>query len=99
MDSHLNNIDSTINFLQEYKKIIENNNIESSNNLNVLFNNSENIMNNYLDTLYNILNYSNNINMDSKIQNIINDHNQVNNNIKEIMPIILYYFANKIPNF
>ena len=54
-------------------------------------------MNNYLETLYDILNYNNNINMDSKINNIIKDHDKVNNNIKEVMPLILYYFANKIP--
>ena len=97
MESHINNIDSTISFLHEYKKILENTDICSSNNLNMLFYNSEHIMNNYLETLYDILNYNNNINMDSKINNIIKDHDQVNNNIKEVMPLILYYFANKLP--
>jgi len=84
-----------ITFLIDYKKIIENNKIEISDNLNALFYNSENTMNNYIETLYDILNYSNNINIDDKINHIINDYIETKNNIKEIIPIILYYFANK----
>ena len=96
MESHINNINSTIDFLLQYKKLIETNEITVSNNLNILFNNSENCGNNYIETLYDILNHSNNINLDSKIKCIIKESNEVNSNIKEIMPIILYYFANKI---
>ena len=96
METHINNIDSTIIFLIEYKKILEDNDIQSSNNLDILFHNSENIMNNYIETLYDILNYNNNINMDSKIKSVIKDSKEINNNINEVIPIILYYFANKL---
>ena len=97
METHINSINSVIDFLLEYKKIIENNEINSSGNLDILLNNSENYMNNYIETLYDILNYNNNINLDNRISGIIKDSNEINNNIKEILPIILYYFASKMP--
>lgn len=97
METHINSINSVIDFLLEYKKIIENNEINSSGNLDILLNNSENYMNNYIETLYDILNYNNNINLDNRISDIIKDSNEINNNIKEILPIILYYFASKMP--
>ena len=89
-------ITSTIDFLLEYKKIIENHDIQYSNDLDILLRNSENSMNNYMETLYDVINYNNNINMDHKIAHIIKETNEINGNINEILPIILYYFANKM---
>ena len=96
MDTHLNDIDSLISFLVEYKNLLENNEIKSSNNLRLLLNNSSNYKDNYMETLYSILNYAKNIELDDHISNIIQDKKDINSNIREILPILLYYFADKL---
>ena len=95
MNAHLVNVTSTINFLSEYKKIIEKTNINYCNNLDVLIDNSNSYMNSYIESLYDIIDCSRNINITDKISKILDENRQTKNNIIEIMPIILCYFANK----
>jgi len=100
MNSHLNDIDNTINFLIKYKSLLKNNenNVDMVTNpdkLNILLNYSSDKMNSYIESLYSILDLQKNINLDNEIRLILDDKKQTNKNINEILPIILLYFANK----
>ena len=95
METHLRNINSLIDFLEIYKNNISGSSTRSGSELDILFNYSDMALNNYNDTLYDILNYNNNLDLSGKIKEIVSENNQVSKNIKEVLPFILYYFACK----
>jgi len=97
MEEHLNNIDSLIDFLNIYKNIISESSLKRSDDLDILLYDSDKVLSNYYDTLYNILNCGNNLDLSGKIKDIVHENNIINENLKEILPLILYYFACKKP--
>tara|TARA_B110000971_G_scaffold91203_1_gene93855 strand:+ start:1610 stop:1951 length:342 start_codon:yes stop_codon:yes gene_type:complete len=100
MNSHLSDIDSVINFLIKYKSLLKNYEneeikIANSNKLSILLNYSSTQMNGYIESLYSILDLHKNINLDNETTLILEEQKQINENINEILPLILFYFANK----
>ena len=92
IENHINNISSFIIFLEEYKKIISNKNIKNKNiSLNFYLNDIEieNIKDKLLDTIQSL----DDTNISDVIKEEIIEHNKVNNDIKDMMPLIsLCYF-------
>tara|TARA_B110000967_G_C18770676_1_gene502890 strand:- start:42 stop:239 length:198 start_codon:yes stop_codon:yes gene_type:complete len=64
--------------------------------MEVLLSNSDLHQSQYMDTLYNIVDYTGGVNINAKIKKIITEQNNIDNNIKEVLPLILYHFANKL---
>ena len=95
MDKHIQSIESTINFLVEYKDILKNSEWDNNTKLEILLNNSNNYKEGYFNSLYSILDFNKNINMDNKLDIIVRDEKKTEDNIREVLPIILYYFALK----
>ena len=93
---HLNYIDSTIIFLKEYKNILEKNtkNFQKevlSENFYLANINIENLK----DSLLELLSIKDNPDYDSNILNEIKEYKLINQNIKEVMPLLIYYFVSK----
>ena len=95
METHLRNINSLIDFLEIYKNAIRESSTRDSAELDILLDYSDMALSNYNDTLYDILNYKNNLDLSGKIKEIVYENKQINENIKEVIPFILYYFACK----
>lgn len=95
LDEHMNSIQTHIDFLQEYCSVVKKNpekfqNRNLDGNLSMVNITIENLK----DRLLEILSYSpgecNNF-----VQKEIDDHNTTQNDIKEMMPVLLYYYMYK----
>lgn len=95
MDKHIQSIESTIDFLVEYKDILKNSEWDNNTKLAILLNNSNNYKESYFNSLYPILDFNKNINMDDKIDLISKEERDTMDNINEVLPFILYYFSLK----
>ena len=95
LTDHLNEVDNLITFLEQYKKTIKNNVKKfQKNNLSENFYINNIAIENLKDGLLEILS-GKDIIYNSSLKNKIDELNTVNKNIKEIMPILIYYFISK----
>ena len=95
MDVLMDDIDSTIDFLLNFKNNIKNSIIDDNHKFFLLFNESCNIKEKYIESLYYILYIDKNININNKLIKLSNEKKNADKNMKEVLPLILLYFASK----
>ena len=97
MEQHLYSIEETIQFLTDYKALLKSQECKYTNNMEILLSNSDLHLHRYMETLYEIIDCTKNGIPNNNLQELIAERTLINNNIKEVMPLILYHFANKLP--
>ena len=89
---HIRNINNLITFLEDYLKLIKN--VKKSNiNNNILL--ADIAIENIKDRLLEILSESKLTNIQKHISDEIKSFNEIQENLKEVTPLLLYYFINK----